>query len=61
MYVLFCTAVTSFLHENYLNFIGEDALEDMIEAAGYFSDAGKPLLTSTCFVCTGLLALGMLR
>jgi len=33
-------AVAAFLHENYLNFIIEDAIEDVAAAAGYMSDAG---------------------
>ena len=33
-------SVASFLHENYLNFIHEDALEDVATAAAYMSDSG---------------------
>ena len=34
-------SVAAFLHENYLNFIDEEAIEDVTMAASYMSDAGE--------------------
>jgi len=33
-------SVAAFLHENYLNFVEEDSVEDAAAACSYFSDAG---------------------
>lgn len=33
-------SVAAFLHENYLNFVHEDSVEDAAAACSYFSDAG---------------------
>jgi hypothetical protein len=35
-------SVAAFLHENYLNFVHEDSVEDAAAACNYLSDAGPP-------------------
>lgn len=34
-------SVVAFLHENYPNFIGDDAVEDAADVSEYFSQSGK--------------------
>lgn len=45
--------ITSFLHENYLDFIDEGAMDDVADAAGYLSDAGGGRLAAGMMLRSG--------